>query len=124
MVSGRLVNGYVGPDEDYVLAVLSRASSATSGRWGVSGLEAVGVQGVENVKCDGVVGHLQWVGKVGMALERCGADGIDHKEVEKQLKNVAAPMDEQLRLHEEDVERISKEAPVEAPVNEGEDPVG
>jgi len=76
VVSGKLVNGYVDPVDDYVLAVLSRANSATTGRWGVAGLERVGVQGVENVKCEGVLGHLQWVSKVGMALEMSGAKGV------------------------------------------------
>lgn len=112
VVSGKLVNGYVDPEEDYVLAILSRASSVTSGRWGVSGLEPVSVQGVDNVKCDGVVGHLEWVGKVGLALERCGAKGVDHEEVEKQLKNVAAPMDEYLEMQDKEVDQISKEGPV------------
>lgn len=54
VVCGRLVNGYA--KEDYILALLSRASS---GRWGVAGLQAVHVKGVENIDCD-VNGHVKW----------------------------------------------------------------
>ncbi|KAJ2934939.1 hypothetical protein H1R20_g2173, partial [Candolleomyces eurysporus] len=46
VVAGRVVNGY--SDNDYVLAVLSRAADA---RWNVAGLEPVDVKGVENVSC-------------------------------------------------------------------------
>ena len=85
VVCGRLVNGYA--KEDYVLAVLSRASSAS---WGVAGLEAVQVKGVENVRCD-VDGHIMWRGLIGSCLRKCGAPGIISEEVDAQLLEVAKP---------------------------------
>ncbi|KAF8892495.1 DUF726-domain-containing protein [Infundibulicybe gibba] len=60
LVSGRLVNGY--STNDYVLAVLSRASDA---RWSVAGLEPIEVMGVENVLCDDVDGHTKWRAMIG-----------------------------------------------------------
>ena len=109
IVAGRLVNGYVGADEDYVLAILSRASSVTSG-WGVAGLEPVAVQGVENVKCEGVQGHLEWVTKVGKSLELCHARGVDHTEVEEQLRNNVYPLEEQMQASQE-VDKPDKDVP-------------
>ncbi|KAF9469166.1 DUF726-domain-containing protein [Collybia nuda] len=71
LVSGRLVNGY--SNNDYVLAVLCRASDAS---WNVAGLQAVDVRGVENILCEGVDGHTKWRGMIGHCLEECGASGI------------------------------------------------
>lgn len=55
VVSGRLVNGYA--RDDYMLAVLCRASEAT---WEVAGLEEIDVKGIENMCCEGVEGHRMW----------------------------------------------------------------
>jgi len=88
IVSGRLVNGWVGPEEDYVLAILSRASMLTEGSWGVAGLAPVQVEGVENVKCEGVEGHLKWIGMVGRCLEKCNVDGVVPQEVESKVTDV------------------------------------
>lgn len=65
---------------------MSRTTDAT---WGVAGLQAVEVPGVENVRCDDVQGHLQWRGMVGQCLQICGADGLAAEEVETQLREVA-----------------------------------
>lgn len=86
------MNGYA--ETDYVLAILSRTSDAS---WGVAGLRPVEVQGVENVQCDEVEGHLKWRGMVGQYLQRCGADGLVGEEVELQLKGVA---EESLKIGE------------------------
>jgi hypothetical protein len=85
VVSGRLVNGWVEPEEDYVLAILSRATMLTEGSWGVAGLAPVQVMGIENVKCEGVEGHLKWIGMVGRCLEKCGVSGIVQQEVENKV---------------------------------------
>ncbi|KII88350.1 hypothetical protein PLICRDRAFT_41518 [Plicaturopsis crispa FD-325 SS-3] len=98
VVAGRLVNGY--STNDYVLAVLSRASTVS---WGVAGLQAVEVQGVENVECADVDGHLMWRGMIGTCLERCGAPGILRAEVQKQVEKVAKPMEADLKASKEDV---------------------
>ena len=71
VVAGRLVNGY-GTD-DYILAILSRVSD---GSWGVSGLGEVPVQGIENILCEGVEGHLKWRGLMGRSLRLCHAPGV------------------------------------------------
>lgn len=88
VVSGRLVNGWVKPEEDYVLAILSRATMLTEGSWGVAGLAPVEVKGVENVKCEGIEGHLKWIGMVGRCLERCGVNGIVQQEVEDKVADI------------------------------------
>ena len=93
LVSGRLVNGWVEPEEDYVLAVLSRATMLTEGSWGVAGLEPVQVKGVENVKCEGVEGHLKWIGMVGRCLERSGVNGVIQQEVENKVTDVRKQLD-------------------------------
>lgn len=81
VVAGRLVNGYGA--NDYILAVLTRLSDIT---WDVAGMGPVPVQGVENVACDEVDGHLKWRSMVGQCLSKCKAPGIVDKEVEKQLE--------------------------------------
>ncbi|KAJ3787431.1 DUF726-domain-containing protein [Lentinula aff. detonsa] len=85
VVTGRLINGYA--SQDYVLAVLSRATDVS---WKVAGLHPVDVQGVENVHFEDIDGHTKWRGKIGECLRRVAAPGIKDEEVEAQLKNVAA----------------------------------
>ena len=106
VVSGRLVNGWVEPEEDYVLAILSRATILTEGSWGVAGLAPVQVKGVENVKCEGVEGHLKWVGMVGRCLERCGVDGIVQQEVESKVADVGKELEKIC----DDAEMVSENA--------------
>lgn len=79
VVAGRLVNGYA--SDDYVLAVLSRAANAS---WRVAGLGEVEVQGVENVHCKEVVGHIMWRRMIGRYLEECNAPGVVKAEIEAQ----------------------------------------
>lgn len=83
VVCGRLVNGF--SKEDYILAVLSRVSDAS---WGVAGLEAVQVKGVENVECD-VDGHLRWRELTGKCLKDCGAPGVVDEDVDEQLRGIS-----------------------------------
>jgi len=91
VVAGRLVNAYTSPDEDYVLAVLGRVSISTAGAavmggdaLGVAGLQPVEVAGVENIRCEGVRGHVGWREMVGRCLEKCGARGLRMDEVKAQ----------------------------------------
>ncbi|KZT68123.1 DUF726-domain-containing protein [Daedalea quercina L-15889] len=80
VVAGRLVNGYGA--NDYVLAVLTRLSDVT---WNVAGMGPVPIQGVQNVECNEVDGHLKWRSMVGESLSKCKAPGIVDKEVAKQV---------------------------------------
>ncbi|KAI0699711.1 DUF726-domain-containing protein [Cytidiella melzeri] len=114
VVAGRLVNGY--STNDYVLAVLARASG---GSWGVSGLQAVQVQGVENVECKEVDGHLKWRGMIGKCLRQCGAPGVLDAEVEEQLKNKEKKIEKLTDLSKSDVKKILKEG--EGSQEEGRD---
>jgi len=96
VVSGRLVNGYC--EGDYILAVLARVSDIGTGMstimqkrqvdFGVAGLGPVGVRGVENVRCEGVEGHLAWRGMIGRCLEQVGAEGLVTREVKMQARDV------------------------------------
>lgn len=95
VVCGRLVNGHA--KQDYVLAVLSRASDA---QWGVAGLQAVQVKGVDNVDCK-VDGHKKWRGLIGRCMRECGVPGINSMAVDKQLANVAARLEKELELSAE-----------------------
>ncbi|KAJ3505360.1 hypothetical protein NLJ89_g7460 [Agrocybe chaxingu] len=79
LVAGRVVNGY--STNDYVLAVLCRASDAT---WQVAGLQKVDVKGVENVCCEEVDGHTNWRWIIGKYLEESNAPGIMQGEVKAQ----------------------------------------
>lgn len=106
VVSGRLVNGWVEPEEDYVLAILSRASVLTEGSWAVAGLAPVIVKGIENIKCEGVEGHLEWIGMVGRCLEKCGVDGIVQQEVENKVTDVGKQFE---KIHDE-AERVPDDA--------------
>ncbi|RDB21498.1 putative membrane protein C6F6.13c [Hypsizygus marmoreus] len=99
LVSGRLVNGY--SSNDYILAVLSRASDAN---WNVAGLQPIDVMGVENILCEGVDGHTMWRGMIGKCLRDCQAPGIISDEVELQLKIVPAEI-----LAMEESEKSSRE---------------
>jgi hypothetical protein len=104
VVAGRLVNGYCA--NDYVLAILSRASS---GAWEVAGLGPVAVKGVENVNCEGVEGHLKWRGHIGRCLQDAHVPGVDVAEVEKQMENVAKKIDAQVDLSEQEVDEVQQE---------------
>ncbi|KAK7693545.1 hypothetical protein QCA50_003114 [Cerrena zonata] len=106
VVSGRLVNGY-GKD-DYILAVLSRVSNAS---WNVAGLTAVEVQGVENIACEGVEGHLKWRGMIGKVLEECKAPGLVNSEVEQQVENRAKKIEQIMDLSPDDVEDVLQKGP-------------
>ena len=106
MVSGRLVNGWVEPEEDYVLAILSRASMLTEGSWEVAGLAPIKVKGVENVKCEGVEGHLKWIGMVGRCLEKCDVDGVVQQEVENKVTDVGKQFEQ---IHDE-AEKVPEDA--------------
>ncbi|OSD01551.1 DUF726-domain-containing protein [Trametes coccinea BRFM310] len=91
VAAGRVVNGY--GSNDYVLAVLARVSGM---KWGVAGLEQVEVQGIENVACDEVDGHLKWRGLIGQCLAKCNIPGIDKAEVQKQLESKATEIGEEV----------------------------
>ncbi|KAL0071333.1 hypothetical protein AAF712_001189 [Marasmius tenuissimus] len=104
LVAGRLVNGY--SDGDYVLGVLSRASSA---KWNVAGLGPIDVVGVESVQFSEVNGHTKWRGLIGKSLQSCRAPGIVDEVVEQQIKDIAQPMEEQDRLAREGVEAAVEE---------------
>ncbi|KAI0780973.1 DUF726-domain-containing protein [Trametes elegans] len=104
VAAGRVVNGY-GKD-DYVLAVLARVSGLN---WGVAGLQPVEVQGVENVACDQVDGHLKWRGLIGQCLAQCDAPGIDKAEVERQLERQARPLENDMGMTLEEAERAAEQ---------------
>ncbi|KAH8107071.1 DUF726-domain-containing protein [Cristinia sonorae] len=105
VVAGRLVNGY--GSQDYVLAVLSRISNVS---WSVAGLQKVDVQGVEDVDCDFIDGHLRWRGLVGRSLELCEAPGINHTEVEVQVEK-GKKFDKEMDLSLQDVEDVLAQGP-------------
>lgn len=107
VVAGRVVNGYA--KDDYILAVLSRASSAS---WDIAGLTPVEVQGVENIQCSEVDGHVKWRGMVGKCLEQCGAPGIVPEEVQAQVRNVAARIEKEV---EAEAESEEEDVPVDKP---------
>ncbi|CDO68312.1 hypothetical protein BN946_scf184799.g39 [Trametes cinnabarina] len=106
VVAGRVVNGYGA--NDYVLAVLSRV---TDMNWRVAGLEPVEVQGVENVACDEVDGHLKWRGLIGQCLAKCSAPGIDNAEVQKQLDRRATKIEEDIGMDEAEAKAAVKAGP-------------
>ena len=74
----------------------------TEGSWEVAGLAPVKVKGVEDVKCEGVEGHLKWIGMVGRCLEKCDAGGIVQREVENKVTDVGKQF-ERIRDEAEDV---------------------
>ncbi|KAF9254231.1 DUF726-domain-containing protein [Marasmius fiardii PR-910] len=100
LVAGRIVNGY--SRGDYVLGILSRASSVN---WKVAGLEPIDVEGVESVLVEEVTGHTKWRGLMGKALQSCEAPGIIDEMVEEQLKDMVRSMEgeEKLELSKGDI---------------------
>ncbi|KAI8998667.1 DUF726-domain-containing protein [Trametes punicea] len=106
VVAGRVVNGY--GRNDYILAILARV---TGMNWGVAGLEPVEVQGVENVACDQVDGHLKWRGMIGQCLAQCGAPGVDDAEVKRQLERKASKIGEEMDMTEEEANRAVSAGP-------------
>jgi len=102
VVAGRLVNGY--STDDYVLAVLSRASDLN---WQVAGLGPVDeVMGVENVLCEHVDGHTAWRGMIGKSLQQVGAPGIIAEQVEVQMNTVAKPMQKEMEMTQEEADEV------------------
>ena len=81
VVSGRLINIY--SSQDYILAVMYRATSA---QLGIAGIQAVeGVSGVENFDVsESVGGHLSYMGKTGTVLEMVDWEDLDIGEVRRQ----------------------------------------
>lgn len=108
VVAGRFVNGYA--SQDYVLAVLSRATDVS---WQVAGLHPVDVQGIENVHFEDIDGHTKWRGQIGECLKRVGALGIKDEEVDAQL-NVATVTLEDVKMTEEMTEEEAQEVSVKA----------
>jgi len=106
VVAGRLVNGY-GKD-DYILAIVSRASNAS---WSVAGLTEVQVQGVENMQCDEVDGHLKWRGMIGSTLEKCHAPGVINSEVQVQIEKKAKKIEQMMDLSPEEVSTALEQGP-------------
>ncbi|TRM62624.1 DUF726-domain-containing protein [Schizophyllum amplum] len=116
LVAGRVVNGHSA--NDYVLAVLSRASS---GQWEIAGLQPVQVKGVENVLCEEVNGHTKWRGLIGKCLQDCGAPGIIETEVAKQLAVVAAQLNkEDEAMSPEEADKLAEKGPPEEEEKEGD----
>lgn len=101
-VCGRLVNAYA--KQDYILAVLSRASDAA---WGVAGLQAVQVKGVENVECD-VDGHTKWRGLIGRCLRDCGVPGVNSEAVDSQLADVAVRLEKELEVSAKEAQELDE----------------
>ena len=85
VVSGRLINVY--SSQDYILAVMYRATSA---QLGIAGIQAVeSVSGVENFDVSELVGgHLSYMGKTGQVLELVGWEDLDLAEVRRQEAEV------------------------------------
>ncbi|KAJ3905025.1 DUF726-domain-containing protein [Lentinula edodes] len=108
VVAGRFVNGYA--SQDYVLAVLSRATDVS---WQVAGLHPVDVQGIENVHFEDIDGHTKWRGQIGECLKRVGALGIKDEEVDSQL-NVATVTLEDVKMTQEMTEEEAQEVSVKA----------
>lgn len=98
IVAGRFINGYAKPEDDYILAILSRFSVASASGWGVAGLQPVEVAGIENVLCEGVKGHVAWRGLIGSYLTRCGVPGLRREEVEAQQKEVVQEIERELEI--------------------------
>ncbi len=106
VVAGRLVNGY--GKNDYILAILARVSDMN---WSVAGLGPVELQGVENVACDEVDGHLKWRGMIGRCLAECGAPGVDAARVQKQLDVKATEISKEMDMDEKEAERAVQAGP-------------
>ncbi|KAI0807342.1 hypothetical protein C8Q74DRAFT_1227158 [Fomes fomentarius] len=106
VVAGRLVNGY--GKNDYILAILARVSDMN---WSVAGLGPVELQGVENVACDEVDGHLKWRGMIGQCLAQCGAPGVDAARVQEQLDVKATEISKEMDMDEKEAERAVQAGP-------------
>lgn len=106
VVAGRVVNGY-GKD-DYILAVLSRASDMS---WNVAGMGPVELQGVENVACDQVDGHLKWRGMIGQCLAQCNAPGVDRAQVQEQLNKKGEEISKEIDMDEKEAEAAVRAGP-------------
>lgn len=89
VVAGRVVNVYSG--SDYILAFLYRTSSI---QLGVAGLQAVDVQGVENINVGHIVeGHLRYRYVVGTLLRDILGEDIEAGAIGKE-KIVLKTLDE------------------------------
>jgi hypothetical protein len=106
LVTGRLVNGY--SNDDYILAILSRASQAS---WKIAGLHPVEVQGIENVLFSEVDGHLKWRGLVGKCLRDIGAPGVIDEDVEYQLNEIALQDKRELDMSQQEADEILAKGP-------------
>ncbi|TFK30122.1 DUF726-domain-containing protein [Coprinopsis marcescibilis] len=96
-VAGRLVNGYL--KDDYVLAVLARASTVS---WDIAGLKPVEVNGVENIWFEEVVGHAQWRTRIGACLRKCQAPGLTVDDIKEEiLLKDNTPEDEDINIPED-----------------------
>ncbi|KAI0721123.1 hypothetical protein C8T65DRAFT_692583 [Cerioporus squamosus] len=116
VVAGRVVNGY-GKD-DYILAVLSRVSDMN---WNVAGMGPVELQGVENVACDQVDGHLKWRGMIGQCLAQCDAPGIDRAQVQEQLNKKGKEISKEMDMDEKEAKAAVQAGPGSATGSEGEE---
>ncbi|KAI0748091.1 DUF726-domain-containing protein [Daedaleopsis nitida] len=115
VVAGRLVNGYC--KADYILTILARVSDMN---WTVAGLAPVELQGVENVSCDAVDGHLKWRGMIGQCLADCSASGVDLAQVKKQLDKKGKEISEEMDMDEKEAKRAVEAGPGEGS-SDGED---
>ncbi|KAI0082663.1 DUF726-domain-containing protein [Panus rudis PR-1116 ss-1] len=106
VTGGRLVNGY--GKNDYVLAVLSRVSDAS---WSIAGLGPVEVQGVENIQCDDVDGHLKWRGMIGKSLDTCHAPGLVTSEVNLQVETKAKKIAQVMDISSDDISSVIEDGP-------------
>ena len=112
VVAGRLVNGY--SRNDYVLAILARLSDV---KWNVAGLQPVCVQGVEDVECTDVDGHLKWQTMVGRSLQLCETPGVVDSEVRKQVETQTEAIEQEtdMEMTEQAAKRIVERGPDACP---------
>ena len=106
VVSGRLVNGYC--TYDYILAILARVTNVT---WGMAGLQPVEVQGVENIECTEVDGHLKWREMVGRCLQDCNAPGVVDSEIRLQSERRGKKLSKAIDMSQVDAEEITHAGP-------------
>lgn len=106
VVTGRMVNVF--SENDFILGFLYRTSSI---QYGVAGLQAIDVKGVQNVDASSIIsGHLRWPVLVGRSLKTVGWDDLDLEEVAKE-EGILELMDEeeQKRERKEEVDADEKE---------------
>ncbi|KAK7467244.1 hypothetical protein VKT23_004301 [Stygiomarasmius scandens] len=113
LVTGRIVNGYA--KDDYILALLSRASQ---GSWKIAGLHPIEVQGIENILFSEVDGHLKWRGLVGKCLRDVGAPGVIDEDVEAQLNDIALEDKRELDMSPQEADEILAKGPESATATE------